>query len=303
MTQVKKIELEPLMTDQEVAKLSGKHLGEKDYKTLITYDADVYCKETGKCIAKFRKGLISEPIQKLAYENLKGAAKETDNRGISGGSIDGKTRKFRELSDGTISKTSEAQNSVKSGIIGYFDATPRYPYCRQTAFNQHQFKKFKNAYPIIKTVDNVYKELMPKQYELQRKQADSTPSEYVIPYTAFTTVTVNMSWQTAVHQDKGDFKGGFGNLVALRAGEFKGGYFVVPKWGPAFDLQNGDVLLVDVHQWHGNTPIVNVTPRAKRLSLVMYYREKMIKCDPASDEIKKAKEKTKTMLKKAHEEV
>ena len=126
---------------------------------------------------------------------------------------------------------------TKSGIIGYFDRNPRFPYCRQTAFNEKQFSKFKEAYPIIKFVDVKYKELMPEHYELQRKMADETSQDFVITDTAFTTVTVNKNWQTAIHTDSGDFERGFGNLVVLRKGKYVGGYFVVPKWGVAFDIQ------------------------------------------------------------------
>jgi hypothetical protein len=137
---------------------------------------------------------------------------------------------------------------------------------------------------------------MPNEYKLQREVADNTSKDFVIPDTAFTTVTVNKNWQTAVHTDKGDFEEGFGNLVALRKGRYTGGYFVVPKWGVAFDLQNCDLLLVDVHQWHGNTPINKIDDDAKRISLVMYYRKNMINCGTADEEnefAKKRKEGTK----------
>jgi hypothetical protein len=60
----------------------------------------------------------------------------------------------------------------------------------------------------------------------------------------------------------------------------------------AFDMQNGDVLLVDVHQWHGNTPI-KADPGAVRLSLVMYYREKMIHCGTMEEELKRVQKRKK----------
>ena len=132
---------------------------------------------------------------------------------------------------------------------------------------------------------------MPEHYKLQREEADKTSKDFVITNTAFTTVTVNSNWQTAVHTDAGDFENGFGNLVALRSGRYTGGYFVVPKWGVAFDLQQCDLLLVDVHQWHGNTPINLIDEDAKRISLVMYYRKNMISCGTAREEIEKAKKR------------
>ena len=58
----------------------------------------------------------------------------------------------------------------------------------------------------------------------------------------------------------------------------------MPKWGVAFDIQNCDLLLVDVHQWHGNTPITKIDENATRVSLVMYYRSNMIHCGTAEQE-------------------
>lgn len=289
-TDVKEIRLKPVLTDSEVDKLKGELLREKDYNTLITYDADVYCEVTGKVVAKFRKKVIPSNIARDAFENLKGAAKVSKNRGVSAGVKEGETfQKFNVRKDGTVSKTGESNIDVNSGIIGYFDRNPRFPYCRQTAFNEQEFSKFKKAYPIIKFVDRAYAELMPDQYKLQREIADNTSDDFVIRDTAFTTVTVNKNWQTAVHTDKGDFDKGFGNLVALRRGRYVGGYFVVPKWGVGFDLQNSDLLLVDVHQWHGNTPIKKIDEDAIRISLVMYYRQNMIHCGTAQQEVDRAK--------------
>ena len=287
---IETIKLKPTLSDEDVSKLKGALLSEKDYNTLVTYDADVYCEVTGKTIAKFRKKVIPTNICKDAFDNLKGAAKHSNNRGISSGEKENGTfGKKPKKKDGTTSNTAKLFTEVNSGIIGYFDRNPRTPYCRQTAFNEKEFSKFKKAYPIIKFVDKSYSELMPEEYKLQRKEADNTAKDFVITNTAFTTVTVNKNWQTAVHTDSGDFDKGFGNLVALRRGRYVGGYFVVPKWGVAFDLQNSDLLLVDVHQWHGNTPIELIDEDAKRISLVMYYRKNMIHCGTAEEETDRVK--------------
>jgi len=284
------IKLKPVLNDEKVNKLKGALLSEKDYNTLVTYDADVYCKETGKTIAKFRKKVIPSNICRDAYENLKGASRHSNNRAISSGEKENGTFGKNPIKkDGTQSSNRKLLTEVNSGIIGYFDKSPRTPYCRQTSFNEKEFSKFKKAYPIIKFVDKAYSKLMPQEYKLQRTEADKTAQDFVITNTAFTTVTVNKNWQTAVHTDSGDFEKGFGNLVALRKGRYVGGYFVVPKWGVAFDLQVSDLLLVDVHQWHGNTPIELIDKDAKRISLVMYYRKNMINCGSAKEENEKVK--------------
>lgn len=291
---MKRVFLKPVMSDEEADKMEGKLLGREDYVRLFTEDVDVIDSESGKFIAKFRRRVIPPDIQLAAFESLKVAATPTDARGVATG-IDeelGVAKHNKVLKNGKIDKVNRAFKLVKSGIIGSFERSQRFPYCRLTAFNKHHLEKFKKAYPIIKLVDDLYAELMPKHYKKQRAMADKTAKDFVIPNTSFTTVTVNKNWQTAVHKDAGDYKEGFGNLVALRKGKFIGGYFVVVKWGAAFDMQNGDLLLVDVHQWHGNTPIV-ADPGAVRLSLVMYYREKMIHCGTMSEELKRVQKRKK----------
>jgi hypothetical protein len=306
------LKLKPIMSVEESDMMSGKLLEQKDCRMLITEDADVYDFATGKCIAKFRKNIIPANIQKDAFNSLVVAAKSSSNRGTAGGfeeeegsggykiKKDGtvsktwhSTSSLKLRKNGKISKTSEATNMVNSGIVGYFDRNARMPFCRLTAFNQQHIEKFKKAYPIVKFVDNTYAELMPKEYKLQRKVADETSQDFVIKNTAFTTITVNRNWQTAVHKDAGDFRDGFGNLVALRKGKYTGGHFVVVRWGVGFDLQNGDLLLVDVHQWHGNTPIIKDNKKVVRLSLVMYYREHMKECGTMAQELDRAKNRKK----------
>jgi hypothetical protein len=222
MSEPSKVEthhFKPRLTDEQVNKLKGQLLGEKDYNTLFTEDVDIFCAESGQCIAKFRKKTIPANIAKQAYDNLKNAATVSSNRGTSAGMKEsGKASERKMKKDGTLSNTNLV-DPINSGIIGYFDRNPRFPYCRQTAFNEKEFSKFKKAYPIIKLVDSKYKELMPDEYKLQREVADKTSQDFVIPNTAFTTVTVNKNWQTAVHTDKGDFEKGFGNLVVCVKGD------------------------------------------------------------------------------------
>lgn len=303
----------PIITKKsKLDELLGVHLDESYIETLITYDADVYCSESGKCLAKFRKKVIPFQVQKLAYEALYNLSRKSSlNRGTAAGWSDEEAEKAVGKKEGVGFKRVEGTNRyklirsdgrlsntlysipVKSSIAGYMDSSARNPYCRQTAFNQKHYDKFKEAYPIIKLVDNYYSELMPDHYSKQREEADKTAKDFVIKNTSFTTLTVNNNWQTAVHTDKGDYEEGFGNLVALRKGKYTGGHLVLPKWGVGFDLQNGDLLLMDVHEHHGNTPIVLEDPNATRISLVMYYRKNMIKCGSAKEELERVVNRSK----------
>ncbi len=297
LIKAKKIYIKPIMSVEDSDKMFGKMLEPRDCRKLFTEDVDVYDKLTGKCLAKFRKNVIPAKIQMDAFGALLKAASPTDARLTATGDKNdkGNVTNYRIRKDGSKSKqvAVSKDKQINSGVVGYYDRTTRFPYCRLTAFNDHQLDKFRKAYPIIKLVDMVYETLMPEQYKLQRKQADKTSQDFVIKGTSFSTVTVNKNWQTAVHKDEGDFKDGFGNLVAIRKGMYTGGYFTLVRWGVGFDLQNGDILLTDVHQWHGNTPMVYEDKNTVRLSLVMYYREKMIKCGSMKEELQRVKTRKK----------
>jgi len=289
---VKIVKVKPIMTEERAEEFLGELLGDKDYNILINYDADVYCEETGMLLAKFRKGVIPREMIVTSYDAFNEAAIPTSNRGISAGKNDtGVTGHFRTLKDGTVSKTRVAA-PVNSGIIGFYDRTMRAPYCRMTAYTAQKFKKFKLCYPIIDFISKQYKELIPEKWELQNSYIQKTNRDFIIGDTVFTTVTVNKNWQTAVHTDKGDLKDAFGNLAVMRKGKYLGGYFVLVKWGVAIDMQNQDLLFTDVHQAHGNTPIKKLTEDASRISLVMYYRENMIDCGSAEEEMFIAKNRT-----------
>lgn len=304
-----RMEVAPVLTKEQTEELLGTHLTDDRPLTILRENTDVFDKWTGKCLLKFRRNVIPRETVETAYACLSAAAVTSTNRGVAAGLVDkdrlaeiarmvgckevvldgeNSTRFRRVKADGSISDTSYAI-PVMSGVVGFMGGNPRFPYCRQTAYTQQHWDKFVKAYPIIKLVDTFYEALMPVEYAAQRAQANRTSPDFVIKDTAFTTVTVNKNWQTACHTDAGDFQGGFGNLVALRKGRFTGGYFVFPRYGVGVDMQNCDLLLGDVHQVHGNTPIHVVDRRAIRISLVMYYREDIGSCGTTAEEMQKAR--------------
>lgn len=283
------VRVKPLMTEEKASKFLGEMLSENDYVKLVDYDCDVFCEETGVLLAKFRKKKIDIDLLRFSYDSFSQAATPTNNRGVSAGKMDGGgTRVFRKKKDGTLSKSNLAK-AVNSGIIGYYDRSMRAPFCRTTSYTAREVEGWNKCMPVIKKVSELFKELVAEKWEIQKEWCDKTSQDFVIKDTVFTTVTVNKNWQTAVHTDKGDLGESFGNLVVLRKGKYTGGYFVLVRWGVAFNLQNGDILFTDVHQAHGNTPIRKLTEDAERISLVMYYRENMIVCGSTEDELELAR--------------
>lgn len=279
--------------------LQGTKIDESFYDLLIPGDqaADVF-KPDGTPLLKYRPNWFSPELVKSVLPTCRKAATLNDNRGTAAGDIavtpvrnadvvgwnSEKGNHYKEIKrDGTLSKTTRG-GLVYSGIIGYFDRSARFPFCRQTAFLIQQAAKWKKFLPYIKRADEGFREFMPERWKVQREWADRTASDWVIPESTFTTVTVNRNFQTAVHKDAGDLHDGFGVMSCLRNDKYDGGHLCFPEYRVAVDYSNGCLCLADVHEWHGNTSLKNLRVGYERITLVFYYREHMINCKSAREE-------------------
>ena len=262
---MKTLTLPKVISDDAVKQLKGKYLTNEDIKyDIVDVDCDCYTDE-GNLLFKFRKGIISQELSTIAWDNYKGMAKASRGRGASAGEIDPDATYWKKrtpvdtkgfstkyMVNGQESKM-RINNQVASQAIGYYEPTKSLGVdlpCRLTHYTRENFEKFKNGYSFIKEIDKSYRELNPEKHAIQIERA-RLKSNYQIEDTAFSTMTINRNFQTGVHQDAGDF--GFGNLAVLERGKYHGGYFVIPQYGIAIDLRQGDHLCVDVHQYHGNT--------------------------------------------------
>lgn len=283
------------MSDQAAEALRSTYITEDNFDMLITDDCDAY-DQYGNLLARFRKGVLPLGTLKLGVDSFKKAIGQSHNRGDSAGGYFHETK-----TDGTLSKA-RMSAAVESGIVGALEGGGLNPFCRLTAFTSAYFETFKQGIPFVQAVDDLYKELVPDRWKIQREYAKATNRNYIIGNTSFSTVTVNKNFRTAVHQDRGDLSKGFGNLIAYREGDWTGGYFCLPQFRVAFDLQNTDVLFVDVHQFHANTPfyfdkiaqagLKEMTEWPSdylRISFVLYYREEIIHCPSPTNELKKMK--------------
>lgn len=247
------------------------------YSTVLTSDADVYTTE-GKLLLKFRKQVIPETTIKTAVEALGSfILSKSSDRGTAGAS---------EKGLGTGQK-----RPIKSNIIGYFDKwtisqkgkfkkegiKPPEP-CRPCRWNRDNPKEWKQVIPLIQRIDNLYKQLCPKEHAKQLEAASKT--KYRVEDTAFSTVTVNHNFRTAGHYDKGDYEEGFGNLIVYERGDYTGGIIGFPKYDIGVDLRTGDFLAMDVHELHANTEIKSITEELpERISFVSYLRKNILtKC-------------------------
>lgn len=189
---------------------------------------------------------------------------------------DEQIRQARKVHDEWISVTNYAK-SVFSGVAGWYDRYPRIPWGRATSFTEKNFETFKKSFPFLQSLNRGYKDLLPMKWGNQRAAADKIDSRFLVPETVFTTITVNKSFRTAAHRDAGDLDSGLSNLLVVGSGDYTGGYLVFPELRIAVNVRPGDLLLVNNHEIiHGNTPIVLNNPEAERISLVCYFREKML---------------------------
>ena len=290
---MKKLILPYKLTQLELKSKETEFASFQDFNRVINESCEAKDK-TGKPIFVFIKNYINKNILYNAYKSMEKAATSTTNRGAASGGVrhvgtlkSGKASKVNYVYKiGETSFTDDNKLKVRSGIAGYFDRSGHYDYCRTTKFNKENIEKFNDAIPLIESVDQGFKDLVPERYKKQKQMVLATHPNYRITNTAFTTITINKNWQTAYHYDDGDYKKGFGNLVAY-CKNIEPMYLVLPRYGVGINLKSTDLLLLDVHELHGNTEYKPLNENAVRLSFVMYYRQNMWKCGSPTEELQR----------------
>jgi len=304
---MKLLKLNPILDEEQISNLKGTFFTKDLIKHHITEDTKIV-NENGDILAVFKKNAVPKEVIDKCRGSFRKSISVSNNRGQAAGPIppelkigdriDGLTigkimgnRFLPLLKSGKLSKSAKAR-AVKSSIIGFSDRYPRIPYCRTSMWTQKNWKEYNNCLPYIKYVDAFFKQHAPVRYKIQKKMAEKSSQDFIIKDTAFSTVTVNKNFRTAGHYDNGDLKEGFGNLGVISKGDYEGCITVIPKYGIGLDLKNGDLAIFDVHELHGNTETTTKT-FYERISVVCYYREKMIYCGNADYELNRAKTNTK----------
>jgi hypothetical protein len=229
------------------------------------------------------KKAISNELCDLAVNKYMNAGKMVStNRGNAAGNTHRNTK--------TNAKNRfEKSSASNSAIIGYIDSLNHKRPCRLTSFSKDYYQEYKDGLKFIEAIDNCFKICLPDIHLKQHTECRNNSSNYQIENTAFSTVTINYNFQTALHKDSGDYKDGFGNLVVCNK-NIQGGELLFPQYKVAISLETGDFLAMDVHEWHCNNKIhynhsLNLDEDAYRLSFVCYYRENMSQCDKINKNI------------------
>jgi len=284
------IRVRSVIPPDEMEEKVGKILAADDLNVVITGDARVR-KPDGSLLCVYRKGIIPLEMRETVRPVLRSfRTSSTDNRGQASGS---------ERVPGGQTRTRSAL--VSSTIVGAYEATGSRKFCRLTAWTGRETEEFKGLWPYFQFLGFRFAQDVPDRFARQMQEVARTHPDWVIPNTPFTTITVNNTYPTGVHKDKGDLDEGFSVLATLRQGVYEGGILTFPEYRVGVDMQDGDVLLMDAHAWHGNTrfvPEIPTRPRGmpdwdrlsfERISTVAYFRTNMIKCGdiPAEEERRK----------------
>jgi hypothetical protein len=322
---VRVVELKARESDADFAKNEGKFFEVTDDIQVFNEDVDVYGlthpddvaagKPKRKLLAKFRKGVFDKDAVQIGWDSFRLLAIPSRNRGAAAGPIDLKGTYWsrrkpvettgwstRYMQDGKVSKM-RVNNVVASGVIGYYEKTPFLGQpCRMTGYTRRGLKQFMRGIPFLEAIDTEFKKLVPEAHKKQLAAVSKKPM-YQISDTAFSTLTINMNFRTALHKDAGDFAEGFGNLSVIEWGKYHGGETIFPRFGAAFNLRTGDFVAMDVHEWHCNagltetaedkkyneslpdirtrdakTGVIGSQERFQRISFVCYFRERLEEC-------------------------
>ena len=275
----------------------GKRLTGDDYDLLLHGPATVLLPDK-RPLCVYLPGVLAGVLDD-AYPVLTKIRAKTDNRPQAAGS-----EWIRTGGKRTRAKM------VASSILGSFDRTDggSHYHCRLTAFNADKMDEFQSLVPVFQAIQPWFEHYVPDRYEAQMQQVRQTQDDWIIAGTPFTTITVNHTYPTGVHTDKGDLDAGYSMLTCLQRGPMSGGYLTFPEYRIAAPMRSGDLLMMDAHQWHANTPITctvcgeqvdlpghkhrmsqddgntSTDVEVERISLVCYYRTRMVACGTMDEE-------------------
>ncbi len=284
-----KLQLRSKLNASAVEALVGKKPEPGDFPIVASGRPVAVYKPDGTPLLFLIPGAISESAKLSAYPFMH---RLRAYKSLNRVNYSGEERTMPVRKSGVVSHTNEAA-PVRSAVVGYFDRTPRFPFCRETAYTTHYPGEWAQCLDMLTEAAAAFEEKSPIRYRAQLEAAKATHPAYVIPGTPFTTVTVNNCVAGAYHRDSGDYAPGFGAMAVFRKGDYRGCHLGFPAYGVSVDLGDRDLILFDPHEVHGNTPFHDAVGEEgtdwERISMVLYYRAKMLDCLSPSEELARTK--------------
>ncbi len=150
-------------------------------------------------------------------------------------------------------------NSVQSGTVGWVGDK------MITRFTADNFDgKYQVALRLASLVDLGFRKALPSRHKGMAVALRGRPKMS----RAFTTMSANFNFRTAMHRDNKTMGGSMLVFTVLGDDKVKGGLLVFPQLNIAVDLRVGDMLAFDAELLHCNTGFQN--RGFSRLSCVFY---------------------------------
>jgi 2OG-Fe(II) oxygenase superfamily/Domain of unknown function (DUF4326) len=281
------IDSQDLLTMDHPAREPGYALRRADRKLLdvkvlrpknVDY-VEVY-RPGGQLLAVLIKKCLDDDLVEDTHQLLRTVNGDPKNRP---GIIGEKARQPEVRADGTLSeRVGIVPRAVIKAYGGKADMLGHYHWtkppsagaaqCGPTAWTMRKPELYKQVLKFVKEIDGIYRAHLPNEYAKQMEYVDTIKDDFKIRDTAFTTLYVLKNAPTATHVDTFDYPGAFGVMATL--GNFQGGEICFPRFRIAIDYQPGDLLLADVHQLHGNFPVLS----GERVACVLFVRKGIHKC-------------------------
>jgi hypothetical protein len=249
---MREITLTPVLTEKQLAALDNQLLTSAQVFRPITMST-IGRTEDGQISFVFARNVIKRAVRDLtasAIGRVGYSAKQSNRAAVRG-------------QDGT------------EALWGFMEAHKFRSEAGMTALTVKHLERFIEALPFITTVDQAFRYYWPEAYELQRQLAENA-SEFVIPGTNFSSLTINGNVITRAHEDHGNAVGTVSCLTQL--GEFSGGHICIPRFGVLIESQPGDLLMAAIRdEPHGNIgPVIG-----ERIACIFYLREGVLTRPPS----------------------
>lgn len=150
------------------------------------------------------------------------------------------------------------------------------PMVRRPYPNKAQIHSVKSAQTFIKAMlllalesENLIKEILPEQYEVQKKLLEDVPEKWKFG-NLFTSSISNYNISAPFHRDTANIVGAC-NVIITKRLNAKGGNLHIPDYNATIDSVDNSVLVYPA--WkniHGVTPIIPTRTGGYRNSLVFY---------------------------------
>jgi len=253
----------------------------------VIRDEDVtVLKPNGQPLVVYAKDALPMDLCRETFAAIRHLEPSSDNRGTASGM----PRHFPVKSDGTRSRTTNAV-PVPSAVMGFLDPNPRTPWCRMTRFTLDHLEEYEALQPLLRAIDVKYRGLTPEHWRRQRAFANRVGSDFIVPGTAFSSITVNRNYCTAAHTDGGNYRAGLAATAVLSGGIFNGSQLIFPRYRTGVDLRMGGLCVADMHELHGNAPL-RVACGGVRFSPVCYMRAGIGACGTQGEEWRRAAERS-----------